>query len=233
MAVTRGLKEGTGPVELEDTTPKDASADEVQYSIRETIRDSEDPSVVCNNVEPLDSVDRRIICWETKRPMLDKLPDLDKTLDDEECRNNVLEILRSAMEINLRPQAHSCSSFVILGTAPKQIVNLKEQGLSVYNPCKDSNGFFRAVAVGMHVLGKKLKSVGELRGELMDHLAGKVDSPINNSSTTFGDMVRRESNMSTEQYMLEMRDDTPHKCKAGGRVKTVLLQSLYKVNVAV
>ena len=234
MAVPRGLKEGTGPVELEDTTPKDASADEVQYSIRETIRDSGDPSVVRDNVEPLDSVDRRIICWETRRPTLDKLPDLDKTLDDEECRNNVLEILRSAMEINLRPQAHSSSSSVILGTAPERIVtNLKEQGLSVYNPRKDSNGFFRAVAVGMHVLGKELKSVGELRGELMDHLASKVDSPINNSSTTFGDMVRRESNMSTEQYMLEMRDDTPHKCKAGGRVETVLLQSLYKVNVAV
>ena len=62
MAVPRGLKEGTGPVELEDTTPKDASVDKVQYLIRETIRDSGDPSVVRNNVEPLDCVDRWIIC---------------------------------------------------------------------------------------------------------------------------------------------------------------------------
>ena len=233
MAVSRGQKEVIGPVELEDTTPKDASADEVQYSIRKTIHDSGDPSVVCKNVEPLDSVDRRIICWETRRPTLDKLPDIDKTLDDEECRKNILEILRNAMTINLRPQAHSSSSSAILGTAPELIINLKEQDLSVYNPRKDNNGFFRAVAVGMHVLGKELKSVGELRGELMDHLASKVDSPINNSRTTFGNIVRRESNMSTEQYMLEMRDDTPHKCKAGGRVETLLLQSLYNVNVAV
>ena len=95
MAVPRGQKEVTGPVELEDTTPKDVSADEVQYSVRKTIRDSGDPSVVCENVKPLDSVDRRIICWETRRPTLDKLPDLDKTLDDEECRKNILEILRT------------------------------------------------------------------------------------------------------------------------------------------
>ena len=33
MAVPRGQKEATGPVELEDTTPKDALADKVQYSI--------------------------------------------------------------------------------------------------------------------------------------------------------------------------------------------------------
>ena len=33
MAVPRGQKEVTGPVELEDTTPKDASADKVQYSV--------------------------------------------------------------------------------------------------------------------------------------------------------------------------------------------------------
>ena len=234
MAVPRGRKEVTGPVELEDTTPKDATADEVQYSIRDKIRDSSDLSVNNrDNVEPLDSVDRRIICWETRRPTLDKLPDIDKTLDDEECRKNILDILRSAMEINLRPQTNSSSSSAILSTAPERIINLKEQDLSVYNPRKDNNGFFRAVAVGMHVLGMELKSVRKLRGELMDHLARKADSPIDNNGTTFGDIVLRESDMSTEQYIMEMREDTPHSCKAGSRVEILLLQSLYEVNIAV
>ena len=233
MAVPRGLKEATGPVELEDTTPKNVSEKEVQYSIRDTIRDSGDPSVGRNNVDPLDSVDRRIICWETRRPTLDKLPDLDETLDDEDCRKNILDILRSAMEINPRPHTNSCSSSAVLSTVPEQIINLKEQDLSVYNPLMDNNGFFRAVAVGMHVLGMELKSVGKLRGELMDHLASKADSPIINSRTTFGNIVRRVNGMSTEQYMLDMRDDAPHSCKAGSIVEILLLQSLYEVNIAV
>ena len=233
MAVPRGRKEATGPVELEDTTPKNVSAKEVQYSIRDTIRDSGDPSVDRDNVEPLDSVDRRIICWETRRPTLDKLPDIDRTLNDEDCRKNILDILRSAMEINLRPYTNSCSSSAVLNTAPERIINLQEQDLSVYNPRKDNNGFFRAVAVGMHVLGMELKSVEELRGELMDHLASQADSTIDDSGTTFGEIVHRENSMSTEQYMLEMRDGTPHSCKAGSRVEILLLQSLYEVNIAV
>ena len=64
MAVPRGQKARQlgRAVELEDTTPKDASTDEVQYLFRDTIRDSGDPSIIRDNVKPLDSVDWRIIC---------------------------------------------------------------------------------------------------------------------------------------------------------------------------
>ena len=67
----------------------------------------------------------------------------------------------------------------------------------------------------------------------MDHLASQADSTIDDTGTTFGEIVRRENSMSTEQYMLEMRDGTPHSCKAGSRVEILLLQSLYEVNIAV
>ena len=80
MAMPRGLKESTGPVELVDDTPKGAPADRVQYRVLDNIRPVHDPTVVRHpndDLYPLGVPDGRILCWETKRKTLDGLPELD------------------------------------------------------------------------------------------------------------------------------------------------------------
>ena len=246
MAMPRGLKESTGPVELVDDTPKGAPADRVQYRVLDNIRSVDDPTVVRrpnDDLYPLGVPDRRILCWETKRETLDGLPELEegKMEDDSQeeargdcaLRNQILQELKRAMSRNVRPVVESrAKTTVLVDEPPRSIISLQDKGLSLYIPPRDGNALFRSVGMGLRILGMQFLSTESLRNCLMEELISCANEVALNG-ITWRETVQNKCGCDLEEYAAKMRDHTPYRCMRGGELELMLCNKKFGINVAV
>ena len=245
MAMPRGLKESTGPVELVDDTPEGAPADRVQYRVLDNIRPVNDPTVVRrpnDDLYPLGVPDRRILCWETKREKIEGLPILEEREDGDDgqeapgnsaLRNQILHELKRAMSLDLRPLAeYRFKTTVSADKLPRSISSLQDDSLSLYIPPRDGNGLFRSVAMGLYILGMQLISTKLLRENLMDELISCADEVALNG-ITWREAVQKECGCVLEEHAAKMRDDTPYRCKRGGKLELMLCNKKFGINLAV
>ena len=224
-----GLRPLTLPVILEEDEDNEDNKYAYKKPPSETItplRKLDGVRSSSQNLFPIPSSDPRTIVWEMKRPPLEPLP----SPKDDTTREEILQKLY------------------------RQMMPSVYDGGVLYDPPKDENCLFRVLLKGLKRARPDIAeemTTKSLRAELMEYLElhedkvvkADVDIEVDSAdATTLKDLAEDQRNardniqhmeFDIKEYLKEMRDDTPYKCKRGGCLEYYLFAKKYEVNIAI